>query len=298
METVFTPAKVILVAAVVIRSITDLQTLRAVEDLQQSVWRMPDRDVVPTHQLVAATTTGGMVLGAFAPGGDLIGFCYGFVGLREGRSLLYSHMAGVAEGWRGRGVGFLLKQAQREAALACGLDRIVWTFDPLRAGNAHFNLRKLGAEAGVYYVNYYGEMPDHLNRGLESDRLEADWRLRAPRVARAMGGQGATAGKPHAAQGVSQAAAAPLALAASGDPPRPDDPAELPDAPFVRVAVPGDFSAMRSRDGSLGREWREATRRVFLAYFERGYAAVDFHRATPAGFYVLQVQSGGTPHAP
>ncbi len=248
---------------------------------------MPDRDVVPAHQLLAAAAAGGVVLGAFAPGGTLIGFCYGFVGLRDGRPLLYSHMAGVAEEWRGAGVGFLLKRAQREAALARGLERIVWTFDPLQAANAHFNLRKLGAEAHRYYVDYYGEMPDELNRGIESDRLEVDWLLRAPRVNAAMGEHELTPAGGEAEAAATDAAAPPLALAASGDPPRPAERAALPEAATVRIAVPNDLSALRRRDEVLAQTWRDATRRTFLEYFRRGYAAVDFLRSAPAGFYVL-----------
>ncbi len=278
------------------RPITDVETLRVVEQLQQQIWGMPERDVVPSHQLLAAAGAGGVILGAFTPDGTMIGFCYGFIGLRDGRPLLYSHMAGVADGWRGAGVGFRLKRAQREEALARGLDRIVWTFDPLATGNAHFNLRKLGAEARRYYVNYYGEMGDDVNRGLESDRLEVEWRLRAPGVVRAMGDDAAPATSQEGPD-ASQAGATPLALAASGDPPRPDESSALPDGPRVRVAVPEEFPALRRRHASLGREWREATRRVFLAYFERGYAAVDFHRSAPVGFYLLQVRSGTLPHA-
>jgi len=282
---------------IVVRPITDVETLRAVEQLQRRIWGMPDRDVVPYHQLLAAAGAGGVILGAFTPDGTMIGFCYGFVGLRDGRPILYSHLAGVADGWRGAGVGFRLKRAQREEALARGLDRIVWTFDPLAAGNAHFNLRKLGAEARRYYVDYYGEMGDDVNRGIESDRLEAEWRLRAPRVVGAMGDEAVTAAGPPEEPDAAPAGAAPLALAASGDPPRPEESSALPDGPRVRVAVPEDFSDLRRRHASLGREWREATRRVFLAYFGRGYAAVDFHRSAPVGFYVLQVRSGTLPHA-
>ena len=119
-----------------IRPITDLPTLRALEDVQQRVWGMPDRDVVPTHQLLAATAAGGVVLGAFSPEGAVVGFCYGFVGRRQGRLFLYSHMAGVVEEWRGRQIGFRLKRAQRDAALAQGVDWMVWTFDPLQSANA------------------------------------------------------------------------------------------------------------------------------------------------------------------
>lgn len=285
LETLFVPGTVILVGDIEIRPITDLETLRAVESLQQEIWGMPDRDVVPAHQLLAAAGAGGVTLAAFAAGGTMIGFCYGFVGLREGRPLLYSHMAGVADGWRSTGVGFQLKRAQREEALARGLDRIVWTFDPLQSANAHFNLHKLGAEARRYYVNYYGEMPDELNRGIESDRLEVEWPLTAPRVVRAMTGTGSEV-EADAREG---AAAAQFAIRASGDPPRPEEAAPLPEAPTVRLAVPGDFTDLRRRDPARARAWREATRRAFLAYFGRGYAAVDFQRSAAGGFYVLRV---------
>jgi predicted GNAT superfamily acetyltransferase len=170
-------------AEIVIRPLVSLEELRAVEELQRAVWGMPDRDVVPLHHLLAAGSAGGLVLGALDRGGRLVGFCYGFVGLRDGRPLFYSHMAGVVESWRGRDVGYRLKQAQRAAALERGLDRMVWTYDPLLAANAAFNLHKLGARASRYYVNYYGEMADALNRGVDSDRLEVDWLLsgRLPR---------------------------------------------------------------------------------------------------------------------
>lgn len=286
------PGRVILVDRVDIRPISDVGTLRAVEQLQQQVWKMPERDVVPYHQLLAATGAGGVILGAFTPDGTLIGFCYGFVGLRDGRPLLYSHMAGVTEAWRSAGVGFLLKRAQREAALARSLDRIIWTFDPLQSANAHFNLRKLGAEARRYYVNYYGEMPDELNRGIESDRLEVDWVLRAPRVAMLMGGDTAEPPSRTATGDAPGGAAAPLALDASGDPPRPQPRAWPQGASLVRVAVPDDFAAVR-RDEALAREWREATRAVLLEYFQRGYAATDFLRSSPVGFYVLRATVSG-----
>lgn len=268
---------------ILIRPISDIDTLRTLEEVQQRVWGTPDRDVVPSHQLLAATAAGGVVLGAFAPGGEVIGFCYGFVGQRQGRLLLYSHMAGVIEEWRGRDIGFRLKQAQRQEALARGLDWMVWTFDPLQGTNAYFNLHRLGAEASRYYVNYYGEMPDELNRGVESDRLEADWLLRAPRVVRLMESPARSEPEP------SPAANAPAALAGSGDPlPRPADPVLDLYAPEVRLGIPLDFTALRQADLALAREWRAVSRRAFQTYFGRGYAAVDFIRTPSLGYYVLR----------
>ncbi len=262
-----------------IRPITDVGVLREVENLQQRIWGMTDREVVPTHQLLAIASAGGVMLGAFTPAGELIGFCYGFAGQREGRSLLYSHMAGVVEGYRGQEVGFRLKAAQREAALARGLDWMVWTFDPLQIANASFNLRRLGARAGRYYVNYYGEMADDLNRGVESDRLEVDWRLRDARVARLM-----TDHDPE------QEAApdAPVVLGVAGDPPRPQEPRLDLDAPELLLAGPANFTDLRRQDLSLARRWRAVSRAAFQTYFRRGYTAVDFARTPEAGYYVLR----------
>lgn len=218
------------------------------------------------------------MLGAFDARGRLIGFCYGFVGLREGGPFLYSHMAAVVEAWRGRDVGFRLKQAQREAALARGLDRIVWTFDPLQAGNAAFNLHKLGAVARRYYVDYYGEMTDRLNQGLGSDRLEVDWHL-SP-----------LSPPPQPEEASTETAAAPWGLEPSRlEPlPAPADPVTNLEASAVRLAIPRDIATLREADAALARRWREASRHAFQTYLERGYAAVDFAAGDPVGYYVLR----------
>ena len=121
---------------------------------------------------------GGLVHGAFLPSGELIGFCFAFAGLRGGRLRLCSHQLAVLPGFRGRGVGVALKQAQARDALGLGYELISWTFDPLEARNAYINLHRLGCIARVYDRNHYGEMEDELNRGLPSDRFEAEYWLR------------------------------------------------------------------------------------------------------------------------
>jgi predicted GNAT superfamily acetyltransferase len=52
-----------------------------------------------------------------------------------------------------------------------------WTYDPLLARNAHFNLQKLGAFADGFERDFYGEMDDQLNRGDRSDRFTVRWEL-------------------------------------------------------------------------------------------------------------------------
>ena len=236
-----------------IRPVTDVAELRAVEDLQLAVWGMPERDVVPFHHLLAASGAGGSVLGAFTPDGALIGFCYGFAGMRGGRTLFYSHMAAVLAEYRDHDVGFRLKQAQREAALAQGLEWMVWTYDPLQSSNAYFNLHKLGAEARRYHVNYYGAMSDELNRGTESDRLEVDWWLRDRRVEALMRGE-------------------------APGPPRGE---------ILRIEVPADITGLRRRDPDAAAAWRQTTRRLFLEAFSDGYVAVDMERLPDRGAYLL-----------
>ncbi|MDR5695322.1 MAG: GNAT family N-acetyltransferase [Armatimonadota bacterium] len=273
-----------LMGEITIAAITDVPTLRRMEELQQAIWGSSERDVVPYHQLLAAAGSGGVVLGAFTANGELVGFCYGFVGVREGQPFLYSHMAGVLAEYRDRDIGFQLKQAQRRAALERGFERIVWTYDPLVSMNAYFNLHKLGAVARRYYVNYYGEMTDSLNRGLESDRLEVDWFLRSPRVEALARGEAVQRKWPDIPMAL-EAREWLLDLA-------PADPVLDLEAPALGVEIPLDFHGIRDRDIELARAWRAATREVFLHYFQRNYAAVDFilrrKGERKQGLYVLE----------
>src|SRR5438105_5048168 len=127
------------------------------------------------------------LLRAFQAGGDapigavaeerVVGFALGFLG-PEGNSVhLHSHMLAVLPDARRSGVGYALKLAQRAWALDAGVSLARWTFDPLQARNARFNLVKLGAQADRFHRHFYGEMEDDLNRGDRSDRLEARWDL-------------------------------------------------------------------------------------------------------------------------
>lgn len=265
---------------IVIKTLKDIESFRRIEALQMEIWGMPERDVVPVHQLQAASGAGGAVIAAVDSDGTFVGFCYGFAGWRDGRPLFYSHMAGVLGGRQLQDIGFRLKCAQREAALAMGYDRAVWTYDPLQSVNARFNLRKLGATACRYHVNYYGDMPDELNRGVESDRIEVDWELRSRGVEAATSGQAADRTWPRA----------PHALEADPATSAPGDPALDLDVPVVLLEIPTDFPSVRARDQGLADAWRAASREVFLHYFGRGYRAVDFllHRGERLrGEYVL-----------
>ncbi|MBT2486260.1 MULTISPECIES: GNAT family N-acetyltransferase [unclassified Microbacterium] len=125
-----------------------------------------------TNLLTALARNGGSAVGAFASDGRLIGFAYGFAG-RDGRGAdyHYSQAAAVDQEHQGRGVGQALKLAQRDVALRWGQRTMRWTFDPLLARNAHFNLSSLGAVGIAFERDYYAR-PD-------TDRLVVSWDLTA-----------------------------------------------------------------------------------------------------------------------
>jgi predicted GNAT superfamily acetyltransferase len=50
----------------------------------------------------------------------------------------------------------------------------------------------------------------------------------------------------------------------------------LPEESLVRVEVPYDIQEVKERDPAAARRWREATRRAFQSYFERGYLVLAF----------------------
>src|SRR3989442_13798918 len=153
----------------------------ACEALSRDIWGAAERNVVPRELLLTMQLNGGLVHGAFLPDGRLVGFCFAFAGVRDGQLRLCSHQLGVIPELRGAGIGIELKQAQRKDALRLGYPLVSWTFDPLEARNAYINLHRLGCVARLYDRDHYGDMEDDLNRGLPSDRLEAEWWLRRPK---------------------------------------------------------------------------------------------------------------------
>ena len=81
---------------------------------------------------------------------------FAFLGRIEGRLCLYSQLTGVVPEYQSRGLGYQIKLFQRQVARSEGIERIAWAFDPLQAGNAHFNLTRLGAHARRFVENMYG----------------------------------------------------------------------------------------------------------------------------------------------
>jgi predicted GNAT superfamily acetyltransferase len=274
-----------------VRPLTTIEECRQVVALEREVWGYTDsEDVVPPPVLIVSIKRGGILLGAFATADALKGFVYSMPSIVQGRPAQWSHMLGVAADARGAGLGLRLKVAQREAALDLGIDLIEWTFDPLQTTNAHLNFARLGVVAEEYVENVYGDSSSPLHRGVATDRLIAQWRLREPHVERRLSAPDGLLARD------STVGAAPVInpSAAGADWRRPG-PADLAvDARRVLVEVPVGFSDMLRRDPPLAIDWRTATRDIFTTYFARGYCAVDFFRGPDAGHYLLAQKVPGS----
>ena len=231
----------------------------ACEALSRDIWGASERNVVPRELLLTMQLNGGLVHGAFLPDGRLVGFCFGFAGVRDGQLRLCSHQLGVVPEMRGGGIGIELKQAQRHDARRLGYPLVSWTFDPLEARNAYINLHRLGCIARLYDRNHYGDMEDELNRGLPSDRFEAEWWLEKPGPVR-------SAAQPSVL----------LRVAGDGEPIR--DQVDLAMVPAVLIAVPLDFQAVKKRSLELALRWRLESRVAIERALAAGMVAVDFRR--------------------
>jgi chorismate synthase len=151
-----------------LRTAAELAPLPA---LEKRVWG--GDDTVAVNMLVATIHEGGMAIGAF-DGDRLVGSVYGFATLDP--QILHSHYLAVDPDYRGQGLGVALKQRQRAWCVANGRTAMRWTYDPLQLGNAHMNLRSLGAVGVDYQVDLYGQMGG-INGGLVSDRLVVHWQF-------------------------------------------------------------------------------------------------------------------------
>ena len=128
-----------------IRPIITLEDCRRVVALEMDVWDYTDaEDVIPAPMLIVGVKRGAILLGAFDAADQMKGFVYSIPAIRDGHLTQWSHMLGVARDARGAGLGRRLKLAQREHALAMGIELIEWTFDPMQALNAQLNFARLG----------------------------------------------------------------------------------------------------------------------------------------------------------
>jgi predicted GNAT superfamily acetyltransferase len=176
---------------IAIRSMSGLEDFQKAEQVQREAWGYNDIDVVPSSIFSVALNFGGQALGAF-DGERMVGFALSFGAVDGGHAHFHSHMVGVVPEYQNRGMGRLIKVAQRDDALSRGIDQIVWTFDPLQIRNAYFNFVRLGGVSVRYVPNLYGTTSSPLHGGIPTDRLVVVWNLNSPQAERALSGAACT----------------------------------------------------------------------------------------------------------
>lgn len=218
--------------------------------------------------LVAMEHAGTYVAGAFR-GEELEGVCAGFFGPPRER-IMHSHVAGVRRRSVATGVGTAMKLHQRAWCLDQGVSAMTWTFDPLVARNAAFNVRRLGANLSAYLVDFYGDLTDGVNAGQGSDRILVRWRLDAelPTQSREPGD-------------------APVVLSVAADN-SPVVTAAPADARAVALDVPADIGALRQQDPALAARWRHALRDQMRGRWDDGWRPTAVGRE---GRYLLERQA-------
>ncbi|MEP6569653.1 MAG: GNAT family N-acetyltransferase [Acidobacteriota bacterium] len=173
---------------ILIRECVTIEELDRCILLQREVFGLPDLEISPRRHLIVSRQAGGWTLGAFVAE-RLVGFVHHLAAVRGAEIFGYSHMMAVDPEFQNQGVGARLKWSQRARALEEGRSFIKWTWDPMQARNAHFNLNRLGVTVDSYAANFYGTdyatsplLSNAGPAGIDSDRLFANWQLNSPRV--------------------------------------------------------------------------------------------------------------------
>ena len=200
-------------------------------------WAMDSGTEITPNLLQAMVHNGAYLSGAFI-GDKCVGATFAFPATTEGLHL-HSHMTAVLDDYRDQGIGYALKIDQWHWAKKNNYQEITWTFDPLVARNAKLNLIKLGIDISAYYPNFYGDMPDALNAGDESDRVMASWKV-------------------------------------VGDQPVAKSVITNPDKSDTLIKIPEDILAIRSEDISESLKWRRKVRGEFMRAFEKDGKVVGF----------------------
>jgi predicted GNAT superfamily acetyltransferase len=230
-----------------IRPLTSLADQELGRMVFDKTWAMDSGTEITPNLLQAMVHSGAYLSGAFIDG-NCVGAAFAFPATTGGPHL-HSHMTTVLDKFRDKGIGYALKVDQYKWAKQNNYKEITWTFDPLVARNAKLNLLKLGVDISAYYPNFYGDMPDELNAGDESDRVMAS-------------------------------------LKVVGDLPTPRTAILSPEKSAVLIAIPSDIVAIRGKDLAENLKWRRSVRDEFVGVLARGGKVVGFSANNE---YVVQV---------
>lgn len=237
------------------RILLTLEDLAQAERLQEDVFGVTERDLIPANELIVVAETGGAVIGAFLEQDPTVaaGVLVGWGGFVEKPRIVSDFLAVRAEA-RNLGLAEQMKRLQAAIALQRGFEEIVWTVDPLRAANARLNFGKLGATANHYENDRYGPtFAATLYGGMPTDRLHVTWDIASQRTQERLRG-------------------VPTPDMASGVPAY--EPRKLVQA--ATLEIPPDIDALLANDSVAARDWRTRLRDALPQAFADGYAVTDF----------------------
>jgi predicted GNAT superfamily acetyltransferase len=290
------------------------------EELRNEIWGFPEDNLPGTRNMMCENYLhegSSLFIAVYTEATDgnvredpehLVGFSYGFVGLKDKsvafKSLdnlwFYSQYTGVRPGFQGRGLAVLIKEYQREILRDIfGVYMVTCTYDPLTGVNAYRNVHQFGMEVLEYRAATYGEYGGLLNRtDVPTDRFFMSWDLRKQTIRPAYrlealfdAGheviQADTSSLPGRTRTVELEVVKNVNL-------------EIP-SEVLLVRIPLDYYLMLREtevaDPGIRRipiEWRMRTRAAFQSLFAMGYKVIDFQKVggpRPRNFYVLKQSS-------
>ena len=218
-------------------------------------------------------------------------FAYSFVGRENERMVQHSHMLAVTPSHRNFNLGYRLKLAQRTRALAQGVNRMTWTFDPLQSLNAHFNFAKLGVVADAYKINFYGEATSSFLHQIGTDRLWVTWSLDSRRVRERL----ETKDRSRASIPDLDRIACLVRVGPNNES-QWGQSSEVHGQKYLSIEIPADINTLQRESPELAVRWREATRWAFSEAIASGYLIEDFYGSSRndqlVGVYLLSYGKG------
>ena len=247
---------------VLIRECTAIDELDNCVRLQREVFGLPDLEISPRRHLIVSRQAGGWTLGAFVDK-RLVGFVHHLAAVCGPEVFGYSHMMAVDPEYQNKGVGARLKWSQRARAIQEGRSFIKWTWDPMQARNAYFNLNRLGVTVSSYAENFYGTdyvtspgLTGAAPAGIDSDRLFAHWQLQSRRVTDLANG-----------------------AAASGE--------TVPTKPHATIDIPANWTKLCAENPGQARQEQLRVRQEFQKAFASGLIVAGFERSVDQPRYLL-----------
>lgn len=300
--------------AITIRRLESLDDLKRAEEVEREVWGLSDLDTTPMTLAIATKEAGSIWVGAF-DGVKLAGFAFGFLGMEHGQLIVHSHMLAIREPYRNLHLGYRLKLAQRERALALRIDdgrnhdnrspdardlranelrtnglrinEMTWTFDPLQSRNAHLNFAKLGVVSESYKVDFYGPETSSVLHRNSTDRLWVTWPLTSRRVQERLLGKDSRAMMTDALSTLTPL----IRFNGDGKPARTDLAAAV-GRQRIAIEIPSDIGDVERKDSASAKEWRKETRWAFTEALKAGFFVAEFCRKVRGqqgpGVYLLE----------